>query len=45
MEDNRSEMWREIKEGVILVSKIMLYGVLSLGALFGAGCIYVTCFQ
>ncbi len=45
MDDNRTEMWHEIKEGVFLVFKIMLYGIVGLGALFGVGYIYVTCFQ
>ncbi len=45
MDDSRSEMWKEIKEGVVLVVKIMMYGIVGLGALFGAGYIYVTCFQ
>ena len=45
MSNERSEMWREIKEGIGVSIKIMAYTILGLGTAFAIGCVYVACCQ
>ena len=45
MTDNRSEVWQEIKSGLVVPLQILIYTVIGLGFCFGVGYVYLSCCQ
>jgi hypothetical protein len=45
MTSNRSEVWQEIKSGLGIALNIMIYTIVGLGIIFGAGYVYLNCCQ
>lgn len=45
MDNTRSEMWIELKDGLGVVVKIIIYSFLGVGLLAGVGYVYVACCQ
>gem|GEM_PF-6703650 len=45
MENSRSEVWKEIKDGLGIALQIIMYTFIVMSTLFGAGYVYYTCCQ